>query len=64
MWLLAEIALWSSGRAAKRAEASIADAKRLNARADWWSDVQAWADNLGTWRELRGKRLKLQTGKG
>lgn len=27
-----------------------------NRAAEWWSDVQAWADGLGTWRSLRHAR--------
>lgn len=63
-WLLAEVAFRLSIRAARRAEVRLADAKRLNARADFWADVQAWTDGLGTWSDLRRRRQQVEGSRG
>lgn len=34
--------------------------RRLNRAAEWCADVQALADGLGTWRELRDARRKVR----
>lgn len=34
--------------------------RRFNLAAEWCADVQALADGLGTWRELRDARRKVR----
>lgn len=60
---VAAAAFWLSNRAEARCEADIARARDSRDASAFWSDVQAWADGLGPWRELRGKR-EPETGRG
>lgn len=54
---------WLAERAHRRSIASATSAERDIERAGWWADVQAWADGLGSWRDIRDRR-RLSTGKG
>ena len=62
--LLADVARVLALRSKARADAILQDAARragkANARAEWWSDAQAWLDGLGSWTELRVQRKRRQ----
>ena len=55
---------WLAERAHRRSAAAATCAERDLKRAGWWSDVQAWADGIAPWANLRAKRNRTSTGKG
>lgn len=54
--IIAELAYRLARRAQRIAAARIGNAHRANARAEFWTDVQAWADGIDDWHSLRTRR--------
>lgn len=56
---------WLAERAHRRSKRLAIVAERDLDRAGWWSDVQAWADSIAPWADLRRRRQRnSETGKG
>jgi hypothetical protein len=54
---------WLAERAHRRSIRVAATAERDLDRAEWWADVQGWADGVGPWPGFF-RRRRPQTGKG